>query len=159
MPDRIRMKLLLKEQSFNNVWQYRTILRKDVHSLGVLMLEAYQGTIDYEGETLEDAVREVQATIDGKYGPFLNECSFLIEEGERILSACMVAWSERMQLPLLAYSMTHPAVRSQGMATFLIKKSINALHAKRYKEIYLVVTEGNEAAQHLYKKIGFRPFE
>ena len=159
MPDRIKMNLRLKKQSFDNVWQYRTILKSDVHSLGVLMLEAYQGTIDYEGETLQDAVSEVQATIDGKYGLFLNECSFLIEEGERILSACMVTWSERMQLPLLAYSMTHPAVKNQGMATFLIKKSINALHAQRYREVYLVVTEGNEAAQHLYKKIGFRSFE
>jgi ribosomal protein S18 acetylase RimI-like enzyme len=25
-----------------------------------------------------------------------------------------------------------------------------------YKELYLIVTEGNEPAEHLYKKIGFQ---
>ena len=53
----------------------------------------------------------------------------------------------------------HPDFKNQGMAAFLLKNSINALLAHGYKELYLVVTQGNLEAQHLYEKIGFRVFE
>ncbi len=153
--ERIRMKLLLKRQDFKKYWKCRTISQKDAELLGVLMLESYRDTIDYEGETLEDAVSEVGATLDGKYGLFLEECSFLIEKKGKALSACIVVLSAEIKLPLLAYVMTHPRTQNQGMATFLIGKSINALIIQGYEELYLAVTKGNTAAQHIYEKMGF----
>lgn len=156
---RIKMKLLLKKQNFKKNWKYRTISQKDIRPLGTLMLESYRDTIDYEGETLEDAVKEVCATLHGKYGLFMEQCSFLIEESGQILSACIVVWSEQPKLPLIAYTMTHPGCQSQGMAAFLLKKSITSLFAQGYKEAYLVVTRGNTAAHHLYEKIGFQECE
>lgn len=156
---RIKMKMLVKKQKCEKLWNARTISQADVPFLGVLMLESYKGTIDYEGETLKDAVEEVGATLKGKYGPFLRHCSFLIEEKGRILSTSLVVWSEKMNLPLLVYIMTHPDSANQGMATFLLKKSINALHTDGYKELCLVVTEGNTAAQHIYEKMGFQVCE
>jgi len=153
------MKLLLKEQEFEESWSYRNISDKDIRSLGILMWESYQGTIDYEGETLEDAILEIHETINGKYGPLLERCSFFIEENGQALSACLMTWSEEMKLPLLAFSMTHPDFKNQGMGTFLLKKGINALLIQGHKELYLVVTEGNIAARHLYEKIGFQIFE
>jgi predicted GNAT family acetyltransferase len=152
---RTRMKILLKNQTVEESYEYRTISQKDAHALGILMLESYKNTLDYEGETLKDAVSEVSATLNGKYGPFLDECSFLIEDTERILSACIVVHSDEVELPLIAYTMTHPGNANQGMATYLIKKSMNALLDHEYKELYLVVTEGNAAARHLYEKVGF----
>ena len=156
---RVKLKLLLKEQEFEKSWSCRNISGGDVHSLGTLMLESYRGTIDYEGEALEDAIAEIHGTIDGKYGPFWERCSFVIEQKGQAVAASLVVWSEDVNLPLLVYSMTHPDFKNQGMATFLLKKSIDALLAQGYKELYLVVTEGNVSAQHLYQKIGFRVFE
>jgi ribosomal protein S18 acetylase RimI-like enzyme len=155
---RVKMKLLLKEQEFKRSWECRNISVRDIRCLGILMLESYRGTIDYEGETEEDAISEIRETINGKYGPLLEECSFVIED-EQALSACIITWSEKEKLPLLAFSMTHPDFKNQGMATFLLKKSINALLAEGYKKLYLVVTEGNLEAQHLYEKMGFHLFE
>lgn len=149
----MRMKMVLEEQEITQLWDYRTIGEDDIRGLGLLMLESYVGAIDYEGETLEDAISEVEGTLHGKYGPFVRTGSLLIEEG-RAVSACIVVWSEEMNGLLLAYVMTHPDFRGEGMATFLLKESMNRLQAEGYKEMYLVVTEGNPA-QHLYEKIGF----
>lgn len=152
------MKLFLKKQEFKKSLCCRNISEKDIDSLGVLMLESYRCTIDYDGENLEDANSEIQSTLNGKYGPLLEQCSFLKEKNGQILSACIVTWSEDVKLPLLAFSMTHPDSKNKGIATFLLKKSINALLAQGYKELYLVVTKNNIAAHHLYEKIGFRVF-
>lgn len=152
------MKLFLKKQEFKKSLCCRNISEKDIYPLGVLMLESYRSTIDYDGETLEDANSEIRSTLDGKYGPLLEQCSFIVEENERTISACIITWAEEMKLPLLAFSMTHPDSKNKGIATFLLKKSINALLAQGYKELYLVVTKNNIAARHLYEKIGFRVF-
>ena len=158
MVSRIKMYLHLREQHTGKSWDYRTIAHSDIDSLGTLMLESFRNTIDYEGETLTDAVGEVKATLNGKYGPFLRECSYLIEEKGQPISACIVVYSEEMSHPLITYTMTHPNYTNRGMATFLLKKSMNALLARKYKGVYLVVTEGNPARQ-IYEKIGFRPLE
>ncbi len=68
----------------------------------------------------------------------------------------LTLWKEK---PLLAYSMTHPDFKSRGMATYLLKSAINALLTFGYKELFLVVTDGNAPAQHVYEKVGFIPVE
>ena len=158
MVSRIKMYLPLREQHITGSWDCRTISYTDIDSVGTLMLESFRNTIDYEGETLTDAIAEVKATLDGKYGPFLKDCSYLIEEKGQPLSACIVVYSEEMSLPLIAYTMTHPDYTRRGMATFLLKKSMNALLAHKYNGVFLVVTEGNPA-RHVYEKIGFRTFK
>ncbi len=55
--------------------------------------------------------------------------------------------------------MTHSEFKNRGMATYLLKSAINALLTFDYKELLLMVTDGNEPAQHVYEKVGFRPVE
>jgi predicted GNAT family acetyltransferase len=153
------MKLTLRGQDFHKIWMCRNINTRDTDSLAKLMLEAYRDTIDYSGETLEDAISEVQGTFGGKYGSILENCSFLTENNEQIVSTTIITWWQENEdvshIPLLAFCMTCPSYKNQGMATFLIKKSINALFAQGYTELYLFVTEANTPARHLYEKIGF----
>ncbi|GHO62118.1 hypothetical protein KSC_010100 [Ktedonobacter sp. SOSP1-52] len=52
--------------------------------------------------------------------------------------------------------MTQPDAKGKGIATFLLKKSINALLTQSEKELVLFVTVGNDAAQHIYQKLGFQ---
>ncbi|MBU7032716.1 MAG: GNAT family N-acetyltransferase [Theionarchaea archaeon] len=152
---RILMRVALTPQNAEKFWEYRTVSQKDREALGSLMLEAYRETIDYEGETLTEACQEIQNTFEGKNGAFLPSCSFLIERNDHILSACLITFYEKMNMPLVAYMMTHPEYQNLGMGTFLLKTSINALLDSGYGNACLVVTKGNDPAYHLYEKLGF----
>jgi GNAT superfamily N-acetyltransferase len=156
---RIKMKMRLERQAVDDQWLIREISNDDAESLGYLMLEAFRGTIDYEGETLTESIAEITDTLNGKYGPFLDRCSFLIEKDGAVVSAVIVTFYEEMMLPLLAFAMTHPDFRNQDMSSHLIKRSINALLDEGYDEAYLVVTEGNGPAVHMAEKIGFKSFK
>jgi GNAT superfamily N-acetyltransferase len=137
-------------------WAFRPVVPQDVPALGTLMYAAYHGTIDDEGETEEDTLREVEATLRGQYGPLLGGCSFLIEEQPGSRALCATLLTQWRDGPLLGFVMTHPAAQGQGMATYLIQRSTNALLARGERELYLAVTEGNAPAQHVYERLGFR---
>jgi hypothetical protein len=60
----------------------------DVDALAALMFAAYAGTLDAErSDTLEGAVQEVRTTFEGGYGAFLPAASFVVEVGDRLVSA------------------------------------------------------------------------
>jgi GNAT superfamily N-acetyltransferase len=153
------MRNRLTQQPIVGSWDARAITRHDAALLGALMYDAYHDTIDDEGETPEDAVAEVEGVINGKYGPLLEACSLLVEEQGRALGATIItSWSDQrtgQRQPLLAFLMTHPDASGQGLGTFLLSKSINALLAQGESELVLFVTVGNSAAQHIYQKLGF----
>lgn len=151
---RHKMRLALTPHEVAPRLPARTIARGDAEALGALMYAAYHGTIDDEGETPEESVAEMRRTLAGQYGPLLQNCSFVIEEDGRALAATLV--TEWRDAPLLAFAMTRPEAQGRGMATFLIRRSINALLTEGHTELLLAVTEGNAPAQHLYAKLGFR---
>jgi ribosomal protein S18 acetylase RimI-like enzyme len=135
-------------------WQTYPITSADFSQLGALMYDAYAGTIDDEGETLEQAEQVIKGTLEGKYGPFLHSSSFCISQDNKIVSATILAlWQDK---PFLAFAITHPAYQGRGMARHLIEKSITALAQEGKPELRLVVTEGNAHAQRLYESIGFK---
>jgi RimJ/RimL family protein N-acetyltransferase len=152
---RMRMRLAMTRQSVEKSWRCRTIIPADTEALASLMLAAYRETIDYDGETLEDALFQIRGVFQGKFGVFQDLSSFAIEEEGRLLSATIITlWQGR---PLVAFSMTRPEFKNMGMATYLLKSSINALLTFGQKELYLMVTDGNEPAQRLCEKVGFQP--
>lgn len=137
-----------------NTFSFRNLTIEDAELLAPLMDLSYQGTIDHEGETPEQCLEEMQATLSGKYGPFLEFASFVIEDEEgKALSASLVTLYKDQ--PLLAYSMTLPEAQGKGMSRFLIERSVDALATVGFSSLYLAVTEGNVPAQNLYKKLGF----
>ena len=151
------MKLVLPQQRVEQHKDCRAVSTGDLIALSQLMLEAYQGTIDDEGETLADAISEVQKTFAREYGTFLEDCSFLIErDGQALACALVTLWHGA---PLLAFVMTHPSAKNQGLGAFLISRSVAALRARGYNELYLFVAQGNLPAQHLYEKLGFQVME
>lgn len=121
--------------------------------LAHLMDIAYRGTIDHEGETLDQCIEEIRSTIEGKYGPLMGRASLFIEKDGRPVSALLTTlWKGS---PLIAYTMTDPDHRGGGLARFLIGKAMAALHEASQPKLFLVVTEGNLAAERLYEKMGF----
>jgi ribosomal protein S18 acetylase RimI-like enzyme len=134
-------------------WPAREVEGADAEDLAVLMYEAYRGTPDDEGETLEDARAEVRKTFDGEYGTFLRFASFVSEVDGRLLGASLVThWRGA---PLIAFAMTHPEAIRQGLATSLILRSLHALAEAGYREANLAVTNANDPARRLYEKLGF----
>jgi ribosomal protein S18 acetylase RimI-like enzyme len=150
---RLRMRLTLSKRELSSQWPLGRIAVSDVAALGTLMLSAYRGTVDDEGETLEEATAEVERTLAGDYGPFLADCSFRANDGRSIVGACMVTLWERH--PLVAHIVVHPDAQRKGIGTVLLTATGNALLAVGYSELELLVTEGNESAVNLYRKVGF----
>jgi hypothetical protein len=96
--------------------QLRAAQPTDTQPLAELMLDAYRGTIDYDDETLDDAVSEVQAYLAGERGgrPLLR-VSRLAFEGSVLVSACLAGdWHER-QCPVIAYVMTRAESKNLGV--------------------------------------------
>lgn len=148
-----KMRLALVQQAVSTRWLARPIEHADIPALATLMFDAYRGTIDDEGGTGDDARAEVERTFDGTYGDLLHGCSFVVEDDGCMLAATLVThWQDA---PLLAFVLTHPDAKGQGLATYLIRRSINGLLSQGYDELYLFVTEGNAPAQHIYGRLGF----
>jgi ribosomal protein S18 acetylase RimI-like enzyme len=120
------------------------------------MLAAYRGTIDDEGESLEDALAETRRTFAGEKGGVLWEASFVdVEGGGDLTLACaaiVVTWKDG---PLLAYLMTAPAAKRRGLGERLLGHVTAALRARGDQALFLVVTSGNVPAETLYEKLGF----
>lgn len=144
----------LSERALEGPWTPRRFDPSDTPAVGALMIAAYQGTVDDEGETESDAVGEVERVVAGEYGPFLADRSFVVEDQARIVGASLVSLWEGH--PLLAYTIVHPELKRRGIGTLLMAETGNALLSAGYSELELFVTEANEPALRLYRKLGFR---
>jgi RimJ/RimL family protein N-acetyltransferase len=137
--------------------QLRAPRVEDAGALAELMIESYRGTIDYDGETLNDALREVQAYLAGERGgqPLLNE-SRLAFAGPQLVGACLVGvWDER-QSSLINYVMTHGAWKGQGVGKRLLAAALQALRNQGHETVRAVITEDNIPSERLLSSMGFR---
>ena len=133
---------------------FRHPAEEDAEAIAVLMFEAYRGTIDAEPtDTLDTARGEVATTFEGGYGELMAEASFLVEEGDELVSASIVTrWRDH---PLIAFTMTTPDRKGRGLSRAALARSLRALAAAGEDHADLAVTDGNEPAQHLYETLGF----
>ncbi len=153
------LELPLSHQSPVDTWPSRPVVAADAEGLAILLYAAFRGTVDDEGETFADAMGEIDKTLAGDYGRPLLDCSFVIEEGEFLSSACVITWFEHHNAPLVVFTMTRPEAQRRGLSRFLLQQSVNALLGKGYDRLTLVVSEANQPARNLYASIGFRPVD
>lgn len=125
----------------------------DILQLAEMMLSAYIGTIDYDGETLEDALREVGDFFAGGSGQPLLEASRVAVDGGRLVSAVLVSLWEGH--PLIAYIMTHSAYKRNGCAARLLSCGLHGLKQQGYSAVRAFITEGNFASEGLFENSGF----
>lgn len=127
----------------------------DLEDLARLMLDAYKGTID-DWETHEDALNEVRAYFAGERGgPQLMDCSKVYELRKKIVSACLIAESTELQIPIIAYIMTSAEMKRQGLARSLLITTLRGLRDLEYTEAQAVITDGNAPAEQLFIQTGF----
>jgi L-amino acid N-acyltransferase YncA len=137
--------------------EFRPVQVADASAIADLMIDSYRGTIDDDGETLEDALAEVQAYLAGKRGgqPWL-VISCLAFVDDRLVGACLLAeWSER-QLPIIAYLIVRAEWKQRGIGRQILSRVLKALKEKGFPEVRAVITEGNEPSENLFHQLGFR---
>jgi ribosomal protein S18 acetylase RimI-like enzyme len=133
----------------------RPMVRSDAPALGRLFYAAYLGSVDYEGESEADALAVVTGTFDGEYGAWIAPASMLLEEAGQPVSASVVTtWQGR---PLLAFAVTHPARKNEGLSRTCTTAAMQALARAGHRELYLFVTGTNAPACALYRRLGFLP--
>ena len=133
----------------------------DAEALAALMLEAYRGTIDDEGEGPDEARAAVRQLFDGDFGAMLwavsevREASAVPGPSAGLASATLITlWQDR---PFVAFTLTAPAHQRKGLARAGLLRCFNRLAAGDERVLRLVVTQGNTRAESLYESLGFRP--
>lgn len=127
----------------------RRVERRDLEALAELMLDAYIGTIDYEGEDYEDAVAEVSGYLDGT--PLLDH-SYTLEIAERLISAVLVSMID--DAPFIGYVMTRAEDKGVGWARQVTAHALNSLAGEGHARVVLYITEGNVPSERLFRSLG-----
>jgi len=124
----------------------------DLEQLAELMLDAYIGTIDYEGETLSDARDEVGSYLRGR--PLLEQ-SIVHVSDDVIDCACLVSYLAHVELPLIAYIMTARARKRTGLARRALCGALAELRVGGYARVVATITDGNTPSETLFTSLGF----
>lgn len=122
--------------------------------LGELLYYADQGTIDYEGETLAEAITEIRGTLEGKYGPLLQQGSYVLKANGQIKSAVLMVNYENM--PLVAHIFTAPEVKGRGFAKAVLARGVIGLREAGCSNVMAVITEGNVPSEKVHLSVGFK---
>ncbi len=154
MSKRIRMSLRLKKTSFTYPKSFVLADEISLETLAEAMMDAYEDSIDYEGETQDDTLIELENVLSGYYGEFLSETSFVIMEHERV-QACVLICLYRDE-PTITYNFTIKESQRLGYQTLLIGRAAEILFEKGYHSLYLYVNLENKGAVRLYESLGFR---
>lgn len=126
---------------------------EDTELLAEVMLDAYRNTIDYEGETTDDALNEMEKYFGGAWGPPLLDCSWVYAASTTILAACLATlWDEE---PFIAFIMTRAAWKGRGLASYVLRQSLLSLQDCGYHTVRAVITEGNTPSEKAFARFGF----
>lgn len=130
----------------------RQVSASDGEALADLMLDSYRGTIDYDGEDLDDARAEVSSFLRAE--PSLAH-SVIAEVGTEVASAVLVARVDR--IPLVAYVMTRSGYKGRGLGRLVVRSALERLAADGHETVELFITEGNTASERLFQSVGAVP--
>jgi len=126
----------------------------DASLSAALMVDAYRGTIDWqEGDDEVVARAEIESTIAGEYGEFIEGASLAAVDSDGAPVA-EIACAMFEGVPTILFLYTAAAHKGRGHAARLIRASAAALQAEGFSEVVLFVTDGNPAFG-LYEKLGF----
>src|SRR5688500_2738653 len=96
--NRIKMTCKLEKQLFSTSYQLKPITQQDITKVAATMLEAYEGTVDQQEETLSEAILEVEKIIKDGYGPFIAEASYWIEKNDEAAAVICINLGDKNPL-------------------------------------------------------------
>lgn len=121
----------------------------DRQALAVLLLDAYRGTIDDEGEGPDEALQ----AIDEYLGSVDLLSSRVIESFDRLIAMCLV-----IELEGIVYINTIAVAadeKAKGLGRSLVLTVLHLLGDGGVSEVGAVITDGNEPSERLFTGIGF----
>ena len=136
----------------------RPLQAGDAEALAVLMYSAYRDTVDDGGETMDVAHREVEKLLRGDFGQLDAPVSVVVERDARIASATIVTRDRTSYATgeaFIAFSMTAPEWKRQGLARWALRHVIGLLRMRGEPRVHLLVTCLNTPAVRLYESLGF----
>lgn len=154
MSERIRMSRRLEDEDRSFPFELVPVKETLLDNMADAMLDAYQGSIDYEGENLQQTVDELKRVFRGTYGPMMEEASYLVMEGDQVLSGLLTCLYRGE--PTITYTFTRKSAQRLGYATLLINKAFDELYRRGYHSLFLYVTLANKGAVRLYESLGFQ---
>lgn len=119
------------------------------------MLAAYRGTPDDEGESLQETIDVLRATMGGQYGEWMPEASFLALDGNALPTGAILTAQEDDGTPFVAFVFVDPGHCGRGAASGLIARTCCALSASGHRTIRLWVGAANQRAVRLHRHLGF----
>ena len=128
----------------------------DHQILAELMLDSYRDTIDYDGETITDAMNEV-----GSYFSVLPEDSIWLDSSwlgfmqNSLICASLVGFWKDRNSPIISYVMTVSQWKGKHLATSSVARSLHSLAESNHTKVYAVITEGNTPSEHVFRHSGF----
>src|SRR5690554_5992526 len=147
MPKRIRMSLRLYAENRTFPVNFVPAQKKHLTAMAEAVLDAYEDTIDYEGEDLEQTLDELKRVYNGSYGPLMEDASFLLMEEDEVRAGVLVCLYHGE--PTITYTFTRKKDQRLGYATLLILRSAQALYKNGYHSLFLYVTVENTSAVRL----------
>jgi RimJ/RimL family protein N-acetyltransferase len=130
---------------------FRPVQSADLVPLAELMLDAYRDTVDYEGESLPEAVREVEHYFSpAAENPALLGPSVMVVDGESVLCACLMKFWRHRSCPLVGYVICRAEHKGHGLATSALHETLRLLRQARYGKVRAVITEGNAPSERLF---------
>ena len=127
----------------------RHVDRDDHEALSHLMLDAYKGSVDDEGESIEEA----RAAIDHYFETIVWPHSFVIADDDLPLAMSMVVVVEGVHyIDPVATAAVHKA---QGLGRIAVATSLRSLAKSGIAEVGAVITDGNTPSERLFARFGF----
>ena len=150
---RLKMYLNLENVNYDNsIKDLRYFKNYNSRELAPLFLSAYHGSVDDEGETLQDWEEIIEDIKADKFGERIDDASFVIHENGELTSGIVIGLED--DYPYIISLVTLPSCQRQGLATKLTLLASKVLKEK-YKKLVLYVNENNKNAITLYTKLRF----
>lgn len=127
----------------------RSLTTQDRDALARLILDAYRGTIDDEGETMVEAIEE----IDGWFGhaPLLEPSIGAELDGELVAAVLVMTVDDD---PFIAVVMTAAASKGTGLGRAVVTEALARLRRAGHRRVVLYITEGNTPSERLFASVG-----
>lgn len=113
------------------------------------MLDAYRGTIDHDGEGIDDARDEVRGAF-ASVDPF--PFSRVIDVDGHMVSACLAHLTD--ECGFIGYVMTAADRKGQGWGRMVMTASLGAFGRAGVTTVTGWITDGNIASESLFRSLG-----